>query len=142
MNDYDGYVNGYIERNGYGNYAGSLTIEGINLSPIEGQYFKKDGETFLFIKRKPIMEYDADKGEYTTRERRPSVQIYLKKQVGGDGAVAYKGDFMFMRFKFNVDGVWDSILGKERNRLNLFVERAPRQEQTLLQSIIERKRKQ
>lgn len=138
----DGYVNGYIERNGYGNYTGALTVEGINLSPIEGQYFKKDGETFLFIKRKPKMEYDVDKGAYVTRERKPNVQIYLKKQVGGDGVVVYKGNFMFMRFKFNIEGVWDAILGKERNRLNLFVERAPRQDQTLLQSIIERKRKQ
>lgn len=138
----DGYVNGYIERNGYGKYTGALTVDGINLSPIEGQYFKKDGETFLFIKRRPKMEYDVDKCEYVTRERKPTVLIYLKKQVGSDGVVVYKGDFMFMRFKFNIEGVWDAILGKERNRLNLFVERAPRQDQTLLQSIIERKRKQ
>lgn len=142
MSDYDGYVNGHIERDSYGNYTGMLTVEGINLSPLEGQYFKKDGDTYLYMKRKPIMEYDYDLGKYNQRERRPQVQIYMKKQVGGDGVVAYKGDFMFMRFKFIITGVWDAILGKERNRLNLFVERAPRNEQTLLQSIVERKKRQ
>lgn len=142
MNDYDGYVNGHIERDSYGNYTGMLTVEGINLSPLEGQYFKKDGDTYLYMKRKPIMEYDYDLGKYNQRERRPQVQIYMKKQVDGDGVVAYKGDFMFMRFKFIITGVWDAILGKERNRLNLFVERAPRNEQTLLQSIVERKKRQ
>ena len=141
MSDYDGYVNGHIERDSYGNYTGMLTVEGINLSPLEGQYFKKDGDTYLYMKRKPIMEYDYDLGKYNQRERRPQVQIYMKKQVGGDGVVAYKGDFMFMRFKFIITGVWDAILGKERNRLNLFVERAPRNEQTLLQSIVERKKR-
>lgn len=142
MSDYDGYVNGHIERDSYGNYTGMLTVEGINLSPLEGQYFKKDGDTYLYMKRKPIMEYDYDLGKYNQRERRPQVQIYMKKQVDGDGVVAYKGDFMFMRFKFIITGVWDAILGKERNRLNLFVERAPRNEQTLLQSIVERKKRQ
>lgn len=142
MNDYDGYVNGHIERTACGDYTGTLTVEGINLSPIEGQYFKKDGDTYLFIKRRPIMEYDYDKGCYNTRERKPSLLIYLKKVVGGDGVVAYKGSFMFMRFKFNVEGVWDAILGKERNRLNLFVERAPMSEQLLLKSVAEKRKKQ
>lgn len=142
MSNYDGYVNGFIERDSFGNYTGTLTVEGINLSPIEGQYFKKDGDVYLYMKRKPIMEYDYDKCCYNKRERKPQLHIYMKKQVNGDGVVAYKGDFMFMRFKFNIEGVWDAILGKERNRLNLFVERAPRSEQTLLQSIVERKKKQ
>ena len=137
----DGYINGHIERNANGDYTGVLTIEGINLSPIEGQYFKRDGDTFLFIKRRPIMEYDYDKGQYVTRERRPPLTIYLRKQVDGDGVVAYKGDFMFMRFKFNIVGVWDSIMGKESNRLNLFVERAPMSEQLLLKSVAERRKR-
>lgn len=140
MNNYD-YVNGYVKRNSWGNYTGTLTVEGVNLGITEAQYFKKDGDTYLFIKRKPIMEYNHDTQSYYTREPRPQVLIYMKKQVGGDGVVAYKGDFMFMRFKFNIVGVWDAILGKEQQRLNLFVERAPRNEQTLLQSILERNSK-
>ena len=139
MTSNDDYVNGHIERQGDGCYKGGLTVEGINLSPIEGQYFKKDQDTYLYIKRSPIMEYDYDKMEYHSRERRPQLQIYMKKVVDGDGVVAYKGDFMFMRFKFNITGVWDAILGKERNRLNLFVERAPMSEQTILKSIAQRK---
>ena len=140
MNNLD-YVNGYVERNSWGKYVGMLTVEGINLQHIEAQYFKKDGDTFLFIKRKPIMEYNYEKEQYMTREPKPQVSIYMKKQIDGDGVVAYKGDFMFMRFKFYIVGVWDAILGKERNRLNLFVERAPLSEQTLLHKIAERKRK-
>ena len=142
MSGYDGYVNGHIERDSFGNYSGMIAIEGINLPNIEGQYFRQDGDTYLYIKRKPIMEYDYDQERYKTREPKPQVHIYMKKVVGGDGVVAYRGNFMFMRFKFNIEGVWDNILGKERCRLNLFVERAPMQDQTLLQSIIERKRNQ
>ena len=140
MNDYDGYVNGYIERTPYKSYEGVLTVEGINLSPIEGQFFKKGNDVYLFIKRKPIMEYNIESNSYETRERKPQLLVYMKKQVDGDGVVAYKGDFMFMRFKFNIVGVWDKILGKERTRLNLFVERAPMSEQTILKSIAEKKK--
>lgn len=138
--DYGDYVNGYIQREAGGEYHGKLIVHGIDLSPVEGQYFKDGDDTYLFIKRKPIMEYDAEKEKYRTRERMPSLQIYMKKQVDGDGVVAYKGDFMFMRFKFNIVGVWDKILGTERKRLNLYVERLERQQQTLLNSINERKR--
>ena len=66
----------------------------------------------------------------------------MKKQVGQDGVIEYKGEFMFMRFRFSIVGVWDKILGRDTNRqrLNLFVERLPMSEQTLLNSINERKR--
>lgn len=141
MNDYGDYINGHVERTTGGGYNGTLRVEGIDLSPVEAQFFKKDGDTYLFIKRKPIMEFNYGEQRYVTRERRPQVPIYMKKQVDSDGVVAFKGDFMFMRFKFNIVGVWDAILGKETNRLNLYVERAPKNEQTLLQSINERKRK-
>ena len=87
------------------------------------------------------MEYSFERQEYINRERRPRLDIYMKKQVDGDGVVAYKGEFMFMRFKFSITGVWDSILGKDtRQRLNLYVERLPLSQQTLLQSINDRKR--
>lgn len=139
MDNYDGYVNGHIERTSYGNHEGTLTVEGINLSPIEAYYFKKDGDVFVYIKRKPIMEYDYDKETYIKRERKPQLQIYMKKQINPDGVVAFKGEFMFMRFKFYIEGVWDAILGKKNNRLNLFVERAPKNKQTLLQNIAKKR---
>ena len=139
--DYGDYVNGYIERQTGGQYGGVLRIEGIDLSPVQGVYFTSEGDNYLWIKRKPIMEYSFERQEYINRERRPRLDIYMKKQVDGDGVVAYKGEFMFMRFKFSVTGVWDSILGKDtRQRLNLYVERLPLSQQTLLQSINERKR--
>lgn len=139
--DYGDYVNGYVQREMGGQYRGRLTVEGIDLSPIEAQYFKRDDGTYLFIKRKAVMEYDVETQSYNTRERRPPLSIYMKKMVENDGVVAFKGTFMFMRFKFKIEGVWDKILGKEKNRLNLFVERLPNSEQTLLKSINERKRK-
>jgi len=139
MTDYDSYVNGYIERAKDGYYVGSLRVEGVNLSPIEGQYFKKDNEVYLFIKRRPIMEYNYERDSFITRERTPQVLIYMKKQVNNDGVVAYKGEFMFMRFKFHIEGIWDKILGNDMKRLNLYVERAPIQEQTLLQNIAKAK---
>ena len=135
--DYGDYINGFVQRESNGEYKGQLSVEGIDLSPVEAQYFKRDGETYLFIKRKPIMEYDETTMSYRTRERKPSVEIYMKKQIDG-ATVAFKGDFMFMRFKFNIVGVWDRILGKDNHRLNLYVERLPMSEQTLLRSINER----
>lgn len=135
--DYGDYVNGHVQREANGEYKGQLTVEGIDLSPIEAQFFKKDGDIYCFIKRKPIMEYDHTTESYRTRERRPPLQIYLKKQLDGD-VVEYKGEFMFMRFKFGIVGVWDKILGKDKHRLNLYVERLPLSEQTLLNSINER----
>ena len=140
MDIYGDYVNGHIERTAQGGYSGQLRVEGIDLSPIEAQYFKKDGDIFLFIKRKPIMDYDIASESYITRERRPALQIYMKKQLNDNGVIAYVGEFMFMRFKFKIEGVWDKILGKEKHRLNLYVERLPLSEQTLLKSINERKR--
>ena len=141
MQDYGDYINGHIERVAQGGYSGQLTVEGIDLSPIEAQFFKKDGDIFCFIKRKPIMQYNHETQSYSTRERKPALQIYMKKQINPDGVVAFAGDFMFMRFKFKIEGVWDKILGKEKHRLNLFVERLPLSEQTLLRSINEKKRK-
>ena len=137
--DYGDYINGFVQRESHGEYRGQLSVEGIDLSPIEAQYFKKDGSTYLFIKRKPIMVYDTETCSYRNRERKPNVEIYMKKQIDGD-TVAFKGDFMFMRFKFNIVGVWDKILGKDNHRLNLYVERLPMSEQTLLRSINERKK--
>lgn len=142
MNDYGDYINGHVERTAKGEYTGRLSVEGIDLSPIQAQYFKKDGDIYCFIKRRPIMEYSMEQGKYITRERKPQLLIYMKKQVGTDGVVEYKGEFMFMRFRFSIVGVWDKILGRDTNlqRLNLFVERLPMSEQTLLNSINERKR--
>lgn len=140
MDLYGDYINGFVERQTGGVYAGRLTVEGIDLSPIQAQYFKQDGENYLWIKRKPIMEYDMESQRYNKRERRPQVEIYMKKQVDGDGTVAYRGEFKFMRFCFAIVGVWDKILGKDMQRLNLYVERKPMSEQTILNSINERKR--
>lgn len=142
MTDYGDYINGFVERTAKGEYQGQLSVEGIDLSPIQGQYFKKDNDVYCFIKRRPIMEYSIEQGKYITRERKPQVLIYMKKQVGNDGVVEYKGEFMFMRFRFSIVGVWDKILGRDtkHQRLNLFVERLPMSEQTLLNSINERKR--
>jgi hypothetical protein len=54
--------------------------------------------------------------------------------------VAYKGEFAFMRFRFSITGVWDKVLGKDKQRLNLFVERLPLPEQTIINSINEAKK--
>lgn len=140
MDDY-GYINGYVERKNGGRYEGSLSVQGINLSPIEATFFTDDfGEKYLWLKRKPIMEYDMDSQSYTTRRRRPHFEAYLKKQAD-EGTVAYKCEFMFMRFKFSIVGVWDSVLGKDKQqRINLFVERLPISQQRILKEINERKR--
>lgn len=133
----DDYINGYVERNKDGTYGGSLTIEGITLQGgITAVYFKDEGENYLWLRRKKVLEYDFESQSYREREAKPQFEAYLKKQVDNN-AVAYKGEFIFMRFKFSITGVWDKILGNDKQRLNLFVERLPHSQQTIINSINE-----
>jgi len=137
----DDYINGYVERRKDGTYGGSLTIEGINLQGgITATYFKDDGESYLWLRRKKVLEYDFESQAYHERDARPPFEAYLKKQLN-DGTVAYKGEFAFMRFKYSITGVWDKILGNDKNRLNLFVERLPLSQQTIINSINESRKK-
>lgn len=130
--------NSYIERKHGGKYEGKLYIDGVDLSPIEGAYFQQDGENYLWIKRKPILEYDDETETFKEREREPRWEAYLKKQKT-ENTIAYKGNCAFLRLKYSISGVWDNILGKERNRLNLYVERLPMNQQTIINGIIKRK---
>ena len=132
------YINGYIQRAQGGSYDGKITIEGILLPAISAVFFKDNGENYLWLKRKKVLDYDYESQTYKEREARPQWEAYLKKQIDND-TVAYKGEFFFMRFKYSITGVWDKILGNEKQRLNLFVERLPMSQQTIVNSIIEQK---
>jgi hypothetical protein len=140
MSDFES-SDGYVQRNGDGSFGGALKIEGVDLSPIEAVYFKKDGDTYLWLKRKPLLEYDHKTESYKERQKEPRWECYLKKQME-DGAVAFKGEFVFLRFRFNIVGVWDAVFGNDKKqRLNLYVERLPLSKQTIINNINERKRK-
>lgn len=138
MDEY-GYINGYIERKNGGKYEGAVSVQGVDLSPIEATFFKEEDDNYLWLKRKPIMEYDIESQSYRTRQRKPLFEAYLKKQ-SDNGVVAYKGEFMFLRFKFSIVGVWDGVVGKDSQRLNLFVERLPMSQQTILNDINKRRK--
>lgn len=134
------YVNGYIQRTQSGACEGKVSIEGVDLSPISAVFFKKDADNYLWIKRKKILDYDDRSQSYKEREAQPAWECYMKKQADG-GAVAYKGEFVFMRFRFRIVGIWDRVLGTDKkHRMNLFIERLPMSEQTIINSINERKR--
>lgn len=138
---YEDFVNGYIQKNG-DKYSGELSIDGIRLQGgITAIYFKEGGETYLWLRRKKILEYSFESQTYREREATPQFEAYLKKQIDGN-AVAYKGEFAFMRFKYSIVGTWDKVLGLEKQRLNLFVERLPMSEQTIINSINEIKRRE
>lgn len=132
------YCDGHLEKRD-GRYVGKLKVDGVDLSPIEGLYFKENGKMYLWVKRPPILEYNVAKGRFVPRPREPRWEAYLEKQPSA--AVAYMGTFAFMRFKYRITGIWDAVLGESRQRLNLFVERLPKQEQTIINAINERKRK-
>jgi len=140
--EYGEYVNGFVERKHSGVYEGVLRVDGVDISPIQGVYFTNNdtNNKCLWLKRKPIMEYDIESQAYRTRKRKPDFECYLEKQVSTN-TVAYKGTFTFFRFRYSIVGVWDAVLGKDRQRLNLFVERLPMQEQTILKGINERNKK-
>ena len=135
------YINGYIQRSQGGSYDGKITIEGILLPAISAVFFKDNGENYLWLKRKKVLDYDYESQTYKEREAKPQWEAYLKKQVN-ENAVAYKGEFIFMHFKYSIIGVWDKVLGNDKQRLNFFVERLPMSQQTLINSINEQKLKQ
>lgn len=138
---YSDYVNGYVERRKNAKYEGSLTIDGVFLEGgIEATYFQQSQKTYLWLRRRRVLEYDEKSGTYRERQRKPFFECYLEKQLQ-ENIVAYKGVFTFLRFKYSIVGVWDKILGTEKqNRLNLYVERLPMTQQTILNGINEMKR--
>ena len=137
----DDHVNGFIQRTQGGSYDGNITIDGILLPAVSAVFFKDNGENYLWLKRKKVLDYDYESQTYKEREAKPQWEAYLKKQVN-ENAVAYKGEFLFMHFKYSIVGVWDKVLGNDKQRLNLFVERLPMSQQTLINSINEQKLKQ
>ena len=101
---YSEYINGFLQRESNGVYQGRLTIDGIDISPIVGVYFKKDEDKYLWLKRKRLLEYDDKTQTYKEREANPKWEAYLKKQTEND-VVSYKGEFYFLRFRFSIIGI-------------------------------------
>lgn len=133
------YINGFVERTKDGSFCGKVTIDGVTLPSIFGVYFQKGEDKYLWLRRKKILDYDFDTQSYREREAKPQLEVYMKKQIEGN-TVAYKGEFFFLRFRYSIVGVWDKVLGIEKQRLNLFVERMPLAEQTIINSINETRR--
>lgn len=134
------YINGYIQRSQGGSYDGKITIEGILLPAISAVFFKDNGENYLWLKRKKVLDYDYESQTYKEREAKPQWEVYMKKQLE-DNVVAYKGEFFFLHFKFSIVGVWDKVFGIDKKRLNLFIERLPLSQQTVINAINEQKTK-
>lgn len=136
----DDYVNGYIERRQGGRYEGKITIDGVLLPSISAVFFTNGNENYLWLKRKKILEYDSDTQSYHEREAKPQWEAYLRKQVNNN-TVAYKGDFFFLHYGYTICGVWDKVFGVEKQRLNLYVERKPMGEQTIINAINKKTKK-
>ena len=136
----DGYINGFIERKNEGRYEGRITIDGVTMPSISAIFFKEGSESYLWLKRKKILDYDFESQTYKEREAKPQWEVYMKKQLE-DNVVAYKGEFFFLHFKYSIVGVWDKVLGIDKKRLNLFIERLPLSQQTVINAINEQKQK-
>ena len=136
----DGYINGFIERKNEGRYEGRITIDGVSMPSISAIFFKEENESYLWLKRKKILDYDFESQTYREREAKPQLEVYMKKQLE-DNVVAYKGEFFFLHFKYSIVGVWDKVFGIDKKRLNLFIERLPLSQQTVINAINEQKQK-
>lgn len=133
------YIDGYLERKPGGSYEGVLSIEGVDISPIEGMYFEENNEQYLWLRRKRKLEYDNARGKFIPMETKPKWESYLKKQKSE--SIAYKGNFFFLHFAYIITGIWDGVYGKDerRHRLNFIVERKPMDEQNIINSINKQK---
>lgn len=123
---------GFLEKTRSGTYEGNIIIEGIDLSPITGIYFKENGKFWLWLKRKDKIDYDFKDGTYTKRVAVPYWECYLEKQP--NGRIAYKGFFIFCHFKYSIVGMWDKYM-KDKDRINFYIERLPQEEQTIINNI-------
>ena len=130
-------TNGYLERKQGGRYEGNIIVDKVDLSPIEGVYFKEDNKQYLWLKRKPLLEYSEKEEKYLQRPREPRWEAYLEKQ--NNGVVAYVGYFIFLRLKYKIVGIWDIVLGKNKQRLNFYIERCPQNEQIIINKTSARK---
>ena len=137
------YINGFIERKSGGRYEGEISVDGVNLSPISAVSFKhkQDGKTYMWLRRKDMLVYDDKTQQYVTKKREPRWEAYLEKKLDGS-CVAYRGEFHFMMFKYEIQGVWDSVLGVEKSRMNFYIERLPIERQDIINGINERKNEQ
>ena len=131
MDSIGGYINGFLERTHEGAYEGEISIEGISLSPIVGVFFKESGHNYLWLRRKDLLEYDEEECVFKQRKREPQWEAYLEKMMNGS-VVEYKGEFPFMRLRFAIVGVWDTVLGRERQRWNFYIDRLPSDRQNLI----------
>lgn len=138
-NSYGEYINGYIERKSGGGYDGVLKIDSIDISPITAVAFKNEGKMYLWLKRKDMLVYDENTQQYLSRKREPRWEAYLEKQMDGS-TIAYRGEFHFLMFKYEIVGIWDSVLGKEKSRMNFFVERLPMEKQDIINGINKRRK--
>lgn len=137
---YGNASDGFLQRVGKGKFGGELTIDGVNISPIRGVFFEEQGTNYLWLTRKPLLEYDFERERYRERPREPRWETYLEKQ--NDNAIAYKGTFVFFKFRYSIVAIWDKVFGNELKRLNFFVERLPMEQQTIINNINERKRQE
>lgn len=132
-----GYVDGYLERKSGGRFDGIIKIDGVDLSPIEGMYFKDANGTHLLLKRKPVLQYDPQSQTYKPKIREPRWEAYLHK--GSSDTVDYRGEFKFLRFRYSIVGFWDKVFGTtNKRRMNFYIERLPREKQTIINSINQR----
>ena len=86
-----------------------------------------------------MLVYDENTQQYLSRKREPRWEAYLEKQMDGS-TIAYKGEFHFLMFKYEIVGIWDSVLGKEKSRMNFFVERLPMEKQDIINGINKRRK--
>lgn len=121
---------GYIELS-KGDYVGELSIDGVNISPIIGLLFKDNGKSWLWLKRKKILEYDFQKCEYYSRTPTPIFEVYLKRKTT-NGKISYYGEFVFFKFKYSIVGMWSST-----KRIELYVDRLPDNEQKIVNRLKE-----
>lgn len=121
---------GSIEKT-KGEYIGTLNIDGVDISPIVAYFFTKNHIKWLWIKRRQILEYDIDNNVFTKKNPTPKFEVYMKKQQQGN--VAYKGEFVFFKFKYNIFAILNKNNGKEK--FDLYVERQPQENQNILNSI-------
>lgn len=137
MIDNDTYINGWIERTREGRYEGSLRIDGVDISPIEATFFKDDKSRMcVWLKRKPMLEYDAAQHIYVKRSRKPHWETYLVKSKSINNA--FNGEFMFLRFKYSIFGQWDITSQDKTKRMNIYIERLPMNEQVIINNIKKR----
>jgi len=109
---------GFVDKTPEG-FKGRISIEGVELD-IECTFWKdKDGKRTIWVRRQKEAIFDRVTETFKEYKAKPSFEC-CAKAMGEGSANRYKGEFMFIGFKYSFDAWFEDKLER---RMDISIER-------------------